>query len=278
MTGKTSDGPDFIVVGAMKAGTTTLFRRLGGVPGIELPTIKEPHFFSRSWDMGESWYRSVFADCEGITGEASVSYSDARDAAIVAERMASILPEVRLIYALRDPIARLRSHYRHQVLRGRERRVFGDAVVDTQSEYLASSLYGRVIESYLEFYDRTQLLVFDIGELNEDKALWPTILRHIGAKEAPMPEESHNVSEDKRQYTKPMLWLWEKDFDIPAATPRWLRDVAKRVLTRDSASTELLDTSDGPLPDSVSHALELDMSIFKATGVRIASAVPWATL
>lgn len=274
----TLDRPDFIVIGAMKAGTTTLFRRLGGVPGIDLPSVKEPHFFSRSWDMGESWYRSVFADCEGITGEASVSYSDARDAAIVAERIANVLPEVRLIYALRDPVARLRSHYRHQVLRGRERRAFDEAVVDPNSEYVASSLYGKVIESYLGHYDRAQFMVFDIGELNEDPAVWPAILRHIGAREAPMPDESHNVSEEKRQYTRPMLWLWERDFDVPAVTPRWLRDVAKRVLTRDSASTDLLDTSNGLLPDSVLRALDQDKARLKSTGVQTASAVRWATL
>lgn len=270
--------PDFIVIGAMKAGTTTLFRRLGRVPGVELPSIKEPHFFSRSWDMGQDWYRSVFAECEGITGESSVSYSDARDAALVAERMASLLPDVRLIYALRDPAARLRSHYRHQVLRGRERRVFEEAVGDAASEYVASSLYGVVIESYLGHYDPAQLMVFDIGELNEDQALWPAILRHIGADDAPMPDESHNVSEEKRQYTRPMLWLWEKGIDVPAATPRWLRDVAKRALTRDSTRTDLLQTSDGPLPASVLQTLEQDMSILKSTGVKVASAIPWATL
>ena len=135
-----------------------------------------------------------------------------------------------------------------------------------------------MIETYLGFFDPAQLMVFDIGALNEDQGLWPAILRHIGSDDAPMPEESHNVSAEKRRYTRPMFWLWERDVNIPAATPRWLRDVAKRVLTRDSSSTELLQTSEGPIPESVLRALDRDMSILKSSGVRTASAVPWATL
>ena len=81
--------PDFVLIGAMKAGTTTLFRRLASVPGITLPDTKEPHFFSseQTWSRGLDWYCSLFDGCDGITGEASASYSDAATSGLVSERI-----------------------------------------------------------------------------------------------------------------------------------------------------------------------------------------------
>lgn len=148
--------PDFVLIGAMKAGTTTLFRRLGEVAGIDLPQAKEPHFFSdeQKWARGPDAYFTIFSNCAGITGEASAGYSDPLVAEVVAERLSSLIPEVRLLYALRHPVERMRSHYRHQVLRARELRDFGAAVQDPESDYVRRSLYGRVLEIYLRHFSQ----------------------------------------------------------------------------------------------------------------------------
>lgn len=266
--------PDFVLIGAMKAGTTTLFRRLGDIPGVTLPEIKEPHYFSHRWDMGEEWYRSVFDGCAGITGEASASYSDAATAEIVAGRMARSIPDVRLLYALRDPVARIRSHYMHEVLRAREDRPFEVAIGDPDSPYVSSSLYGAVVQAYRQHVAPDRLMIFDISELDDNPTLWGEILAHIGAEPAPMSNQTHNVSADKAQFTPTMLWLWEKGVSVPDRAPRWMRRLAKRILTRNPASSRLLDTADRDLTDEVVHRLDEDRRILADQGVAIGSWQP----
>ena len=70
--------PSFIVVGAMKSGTTSLYKWLSGHSGCCFCRLKEPHFFSINWDRGIDWYRGLFSECpnQQISGEASQSYTD----------------------------------------------------------------------------------------------------------------------------------------------------------------------------------------------------------
>ena len=87
--------PDFIIVGALKSGTTTLFRWLATHPGTSLKT-KEPHFFSgeAAWGRGIDWYRSLFeaAGDDVVTGEASATYTSMAAAPIAAARIAEVVP------------------------------------------------------------------------------------------------------------------------------------------------------------------------------------------
>ena len=84
--------------------------------------MKEPVFFSdeTAWNRGTDWYRSLFAESApgSLTGEASVEYTDPAVADTAAARIAATIPDARLVCLLRDPIDRLRSHYRHEVQRG----------------------------------------------------------------------------------------------------------------------------------------------------------------
>jgi hypothetical protein len=265
-----SKKPDFILIGAMKAGTTTLFRRLGEVPGVTLPEIKEPHFFSETWHRGEDWYRSIFETCTGITGEASVSYSDAATADMVARRMATSVPDVRLLYALRDPVARMRSHYVHQVLRTREKRPFELAIQEEGSAYLTSSLYGAVVRAYRQQVDADQMLIFDIARLDDNPSLWMQILTHIGAMPAPMSHQTYNVSAEKPQFTSGLLWLWERGVTLPEGTPEWMRKTAKRILARDSTSSQLVDTAKERIPDAIVVRLREDRALLAEYGIETA--------
>ena len=83
--------PTFLVIGAMKAGTTALWRYLREHSEVFMPDPKEVHFFSRKWDEGWDWYEAKFADTDGAlaVGEASPSYSEFCDFPEVPERIAS---------------------------------------------------------------------------------------------------------------------------------------------------------------------------------------------
>ncbi|HVM40035.1 MAG TPA: hypothetical protein VM618_04550, partial [Acidimicrobiia bacterium] len=99
--------PDFVIVGSMKSGTTSLFQYLGLHPGVGLPARKELDFFvaHRNWRRGEGWYRSQFAPvADGlVTGESSPNYTMRHLFPGVAERMAAVVPDARLLYVVRDP-------------------------------------------------------------------------------------------------------------------------------------------------------------------------------
>jgi hypothetical protein len=152
----------FIVIGAEKAGTTSLFEYLRRHPEVHLPADKEMAFFvDRNYHRGWSWYvRHVVrnAPAGAIAGEASVAYMSGSPLAdssyptaptladtdlrpqvplsssngsleeVVPRRIAAHLPDVRLLCILRDPVARAYSQYRMEVLEGVESRPFDEAV------------------------------------------------------------------------------------------------------------------------------------------------------
>jgi hypothetical protein len=208
--------PDFLIIGAMKCGTTPLFRWLGEQPEIRIPEIKEPHFFSRKerWDRGLDWYGSLFAGAaEGaLTGEASASYSDPQFSSTATERIARVIPHARLIYLVSDPVERIRSHYRHEVQRSRERRPLVEALQDPDNPYLRSSLYHRALSPYVERFPREQILVTRLEDLAEGSA-WRSVLTHIGLPDRPRPHGVHNVSDEEAGFTRPMLRLRESRRD-----------------------------------------------------------------
>ncbi|MBA3583056.1 MAG: sulfotransferase domain-containing protein, partial [Gemmatimonadetes bacterium] len=141
--------PDFIVIGAMKSGTTTLFEWLADQPEFALPALKEPNFFSddRQWRKGLGWYGGLFADAppDCLVGEASVRYTGASLSAIAAERMAATVPHARLIYLVRHPIDRIRSQYRHWAIVMRGSKTLVEALNKPDNELVGRSLYYQCV-------------------------------------------------------------------------------------------------------------------------------------
>jgi hypothetical protein len=109
--------PHFLIIGAMKAATSTLQAQLSAQPGIFMATPKEPNFFSddEQWQRGIDWYRNLFAPApaDAIRGEASTHYTKLPDLPLTVSRARETLVEPRLIYLMRHPIERLISHYSH---------------------------------------------------------------------------------------------------------------------------------------------------------------------
>lgn len=159
--------PGFLIIGAAKCGTTTLYQYLARHPSIFMPEAKEPQFFSDGavYHRGEAWYRSLFSAArdDQICGEASTTYTRWPHTDDAAPRIARLLPDVRLIYLMRHPVERAYSHYAHHMRFG-VTMTFEEALEDS-SVYVDCSMYMRQIERYLRYFPRDRILPILLSDL-----------------------------------------------------------------------------------------------------------------
>lgn len=181
--------PDFVIIGAMKSGTTTLFEYLQRHPQIFMCSPKEPAFFSRDdiYERGLDWYRGLFAGARSdqLCGEASTCYTRSASHPRAAERLIKTLPGARLVYLLRHPVERSYSHYVHAMSRRLVRTGQGpiplDEALQTMPSIVQSSRYIDEIERYLGLIPREQLCVLTLDELRADPvATLATVQAHLG--------------------------------------------------------------------------------------------------
>jgi hypothetical protein len=152
--------PNFLIIGAAKAGTTSLYHYLRQHPDIYMPSVKEPGYFSDPQSPREA-YESLFSavTTEHAIGEASPQYLNSPTA---PDRIASELPGVRLIVSLRNPADRAYSSYLGRLQGGRERRGVEEAM-RPGTYYFESSLYFTSLSPYFERFprERIKVLLFD---------------------------------------------------------------------------------------------------------------------
>lgn len=162
--------PSFIIIGAMKSGTTSLHHYLDAHPQISMSKKKEPDFFlERNWGKGLSWYQSCFKNNDMIKGEASPNYSKFPVFKGVPGRIYEVVPRVKIIYIVRDPIKRLISHMAHRM-----RDAQADAAKMEKSLFherrlmLLVSKYYYQLEQYLKYFDEEQIVVVTAEKLKEN--------------------------------------------------------------------------------------------------------------
>jgi hypothetical protein len=165
--------PNFLVIGAMKAGTTSLYHYLRVHPQVFMSPIKELDFFVEegNWRRGLDWYQKQFrgADPEALAvGEASTGYSKYPSVRGVPERVKTHLPDTRLIYLVRNPIDRIRSHYQHRVSVGTERAPVEQAIFG-KPFYLDCSRYALQVEQYFQYFPRERILLIESDELRHSR-------------------------------------------------------------------------------------------------------------
>ena len=173
--------PDYLIIGAQRAGTTSLHRYLVQHPGIRTTLrTKGVHFFDTGYGRGMSWYASRFPTrltawyvarrhrVELRTGEASPYYLFHPH---VPARVAEHLPQGKLIALLRDPVVRAYSHYQHEVARGFETLSFEEAIeaeparlVGETRRLLAGPLYNSFEHQHHSYLAR--------GRYHEQLARW----------------------------------------------------------------------------------------------------------
>jgi len=200
---------DFIVVGAAKAGTTSLFEYLRTHPEISLPKWKETNFFlDPLYQRGVEWYFDwvlASAPAGAVCGEASVRCmagtpltvpaegspaavpdETAEDLArVIPTRIHTAVPEAKLIALLRDPVERCVSEHGMAALRGEEERDLDRALTEMLAPaalnqararfsptncYVVQGEYGRILAPFYELFAKEQILVLFSAELAEDPA------------------------------------------------------------------------------------------------------------
>lgn len=259
--------PDFIIIGAMKSGTTSLFQWLADQPELSVPTLKEPNFFSDDpqWRKGLKWYGGLFASAHAdrLVGEASIRYTALSCCDVAARRMAATVPDARLIYMMRHPLDRIRSHYRHWVSYMGKSESLAAALAMPENEFVGRSLYFRCMTPYIEAFPREQLCIIRFEDLlSEPRPAWSAVLAHLGLPDRPAPGMPYNVSARLPHYPAWMGRLWLNGFLRPLKYfPRSVRQYGKRLLGPASEDhAELLERSRAPIPDVVSDLVWQDVA------------------
>jgi len=193
LTGRWRALPDFLVIGAMKAGSTALYDYIIQHPQVVPPFKKELHYFDRHLHRGETWYRSRFPLQRNvrpprITGESSPTYLPLPHAPRLIH---ALVPDARLVAVLRNPTQRAISHYFHQVAKRTETRPILQAMRDepaviaphlermarderyfhweyANASYLHHGYYVDHLARYHEHFGRDRLLVVTSDELADD--------------------------------------------------------------------------------------------------------------
>jgi hypothetical protein len=182
--------PTFFIIGAAKAGTTSLHYYLEQHPEVGMSSNKEPNYFSGPangvpYPLGRvealDAYEALFDPSFAVRGEASVSYANYPRRKGVPERIRDAVPDARFIYVVRDPVERVISHYQHRVAWMGERRPLREALGDLDDPYdvcLCPGFYGRQLEQYLPVFPAERLMVIDQADLLNDRE---RVLREVFA-------------------------------------------------------------------------------------------------
>jgi len=155
--------PDFIICGAQKSGTTSLWYYLSQHPQIFIPEIKEVDYFSDNFSKGLNWYTSFFSQAKQgqIVGEVSPGYM--MHSEIVAGRMHQLLPNIKLIFILRNPVDRAYSVFLFNIQRGKyvdhHKKTFEEILLEPRGKgYLSNGEYMRQIQQFLKYYNKKNML------------------------------------------------------------------------------------------------------------------------
>lgn len=244
--------PSFIIIGAMKSATSTLYEQLRRQPGIFMPILKEPNFFSddAQFAKGMSWYSALF-DAAGpydILGEASTHYAKLPTYPKTVDRMRDCLQGPRLIYVMRHPVDRLISQYVHQRSEGEVRAPL-DQAVKTHEEFAAYSRYAEQLSPFIEAFGKSSILpVFFDRLLSDPQGELDRICRFIRyeGKAVWVPDHAQTNASAERVRKFP---LYDLLVENPTAAALRRRLVPKPVRTRIRAA--LTDRSRPLLSDGI---------------------------
>jgi hypothetical protein len=180
--------PDFLVIGPQKSGTTALYQYLTEHPHIYPASVKEIFFFDLNYKLGIDWYKShfpVLPEFKYLTGEASATYFNKLEA---PERIASLIPDVKLIFIIRDPVYRAISDYHMKLRNGVESRNKEEAIIEeinylkeksldfvdigknffkVHKGYVRNGLYFYFIKAYLDKFSKNSIIVINSQQLLE---------------------------------------------------------------------------------------------------------------
>ena len=182
--------PNFLIVGAQKAGTTSLYKILDQHPQVFFPSLKEPHFFDWHYQKGLEWYAQTYyggVEQEMMIGEATPNYLYEERAIRRIEQ--DLGKDLKLIISLRNPVDRAFSHYQMIKRRGYEKKTFTEAIqiekirkekyqahpklpIRSRFNYIERSQYYPHVKRYLDCFGKENILLIIFEEdFLENRAL-----------------------------------------------------------------------------------------------------------
>lgn len=208
--------PNVVVVGATKAGTTSMHQYLGQHPDIGVPAEKEMRFFTdpdcRDW-LGT--YQACFPAGTAYRLESTPFYTKSPVFPGVVDRMAELVPDARVIYLVRDPLERIVAEYAEQMQWWAATRSLEEELADPDEPgnwLVASSRYATQLREYLRRFDRDQIMVIDQADLAADAV--HVLGRVLDFLDLPPLAQGaaqlslHNTREDKKSYPPWVRALW----------------------------------------------------------------------
>ncbi len=198
--GKEKQLPDFVIGGAMKCGTTSMHSILESREDVFIPD-NEVHFFSIGDPVEHGgiirlapdricynpndvkqikWYSSFFeaARRDQLIGERSTTYLSSR---VAPERIHELIPDVKLVFMIRNPVDRTYSHYLHPVNTGRATKTFEQEIIHGPSNLYLRSLYKPQLERYFRLFPRDQIKVVLFERfVEETQTVVDEVCSHLG--------------------------------------------------------------------------------------------------
>lgn len=185
-------GPSFVILGAQRGGTTSLYRYLGAHPAVRPAARKELHYLTKHFDRGPDWYRAQFPPTPPgtIAGESTPYYLFHP---LAPCRLHAVAPHAKLIVLLRNPVDRAHSHHQLETRRGHETLPFEEAIASEDERlageadrlladdryvgynhqhysYLARGRYVDQLRAWLAVFPRDRVLILRSEDLYRDPA------------------------------------------------------------------------------------------------------------
>ncbi len=280
MPQRTDIRPDFLIVGTMKSGTSTLADYMAMHPGVHIAP-NEVHYFDKeeNFAKGPAWYaKQLQRGCPDervdsvLFGEKTPTYSWL---AKCAPRIHELTPDAKLIWIFRDPVKRAHSNYLHRRKKGQDLLEFGEAVrredelskTDPYAGYIERSRYILQVERFLELYplERQHFLLFE--DLLRDPATeLDRIATFLGRDPFPKPIGEVHSNVTRMPLSRRSLWLVGQSLgyeSYPYKVTRTLNNVITRA--KPSFPKELrAELVEGlrPWNDRLAELTGLDLSVW----------------
>jgi len=211
--------PNLFIVGAMKAGTTALHGYLDQHPDIFMSDPKEPGFFADPAPdaAARDAYLALFAGGAGQRwrGEASTRYTKAGDSGSVAGRIAEVAPEARILYMVRDPVARTLSQYLFNRRIHAERRALCQAVREDPRYRRVGDYTGR-ITPYLDRFGADRVRILSAEDLEADpQAVLDALFFWLDLPSVPVPPDlrKNTATGGLRRHGRLTAWLLRAELE-----------------------------------------------------------------
>jgi hypothetical protein len=203
--------PDYLIIGASRSGTTSLFEYLIRHPNVEDPTTKQIHYFDKYYVRGKNWYKNHFPLKwkKGISGDATPYYYNSPDA---AKRIQNLIPSVKIIMMCRNPVDRAYSHYFYEFYGRNETLSFEDAIEKEgeriqdefermesdanfysekyyKNSYLDSGKYEKHLQKWLTHFPTSQFLFIKSEDFYKSTSeIFSEIQKFLNIPQSDLPE------------------------------------------------------------------------------------------